>query len=133
MGWSAANGPSGHQLLEIQSTKHASGRAIALIRGADGVASWAHPNADCSRDTLLDLKRLGLGAVESQYPAFSQTRAKELRGWANELGLAISGGSDCHGPDQPRRAIGVSSITPVISRITRRTAESSTAYALKMA
>jgi predicted metal-dependent phosphoesterase TrpH len=85
--------------------------AIAIVRAAGGVASWAHPTYDCNRETLLELKRFGLGAVEAEYPAFSQSRARELRQWAADLGLAITGGSDCHGPDQPARAIGACSIT----------------------
>jgi predicted metal-dependent phosphoesterase TrpH len=85
--------------------------AIALVRGASGVAAWAHPTYDCSKETLLELKRLGLGGVEAEYPAFRPSRVKRLRGWAKELGLAVTGGSDCHGPGQPHRCVGASSIT----------------------
>jgi 3',5'-nucleoside bisphosphate phosphatase len=85
--------------------------AIALVRAAGGVASWAHPNYDCTRETLLELKSLGLAAIEAEYPAFRASRAKELRQLARDLSLAISGGSDCHGPDEPRRAVGTCSIT----------------------
>ena len=42
--------------------------ALALVVGAGGVASWAHPSYDCTRETLLELRRLGLGAVEVYYP-----------------------------------------------------------------
>jgi 3',5'-nucleoside bisphosphate phosphatase len=84
--------------------------ALALVRAAGGVASWAHPNYDCTRETLLELKGAGLAAIEAEYPAFRASRAKELRQLATELGLAISGGSDCHGPDEPRRAVGTCSI-----------------------
>jgi predicted metal-dependent phosphoesterase TrpH len=85
--------------------------AIALVGGAGGVASWAHPIHDCSKDSLRELYRLGLGAVEVEYPSFRAAKTKELRGWASELGLAITGGSDCHGPDEPARAIGTCSIS----------------------
>ena len=85
--------------------------AIALVRGATGVAAWAHPPYDCNKDVLLELKALGLNAIEAEYPAFTPTRIRKLRQMATELGLAVTGGSDCHGPDQPRRAIGASSIT----------------------
>jgi hypothetical protein len=54
---------------------------------------------------------MGLGAVEVEYPAFTARRTKELRGWAEQLGLAVTGGSDCHGPDEPHRAVGTRSIT----------------------
>ena len=85
--------------------------AIALVRGASGVAAWAHPSYDCTKESLGELKRLGLGAIEAEYPSFRPTRIRELRQLATELGLAVTGGSDCHGPDQPNRAIGVRSIT----------------------
>jgi 3',5'-nucleoside bisphosphate phosphatase len=85
--------------------------AIALVRGAGGVASWAHPVYDCTRETLMELKGLGLGAVEVEYPTMRMRRRKELRHWANELGLAITGGSDCHGPGEPHRSVGACSIS----------------------
>ncbi len=100
-----------HGRASVPKTRLPVADAIALVRGAGGVASWAHPNYDCTRETLLELKGLGLGAVEAEYPAFRSGRIRELRGLARELGLAVTGGSDCHGPDEPRRAIGTSSIT----------------------
>jgi len=85
--------------------------AIGLVRGAGGVASWAHPSYDCSRENLQTLRALGLGAVEASYPAFRAGRVRELRGLAAELGLAITGGSDCHGPGHPSRTVGACSVT----------------------
>jgi len=85
--------------------------AIALVRGAGGVAAWAHPSYDCSREALIELRALGLNAVETEYPGFRRQRAGALRGLATSLGLAITGGSDCHGPENNRRAIGVCSIS----------------------
>jgi 3',5'-nucleoside bisphosphate phosphatase len=85
--------------------------AIALVRGAGGVASWAHPSYDCTRETLAELRDCGLGAVEAQYPAFRPGRARELRGWAADLGLAVTGGSDCHGAEPLNRALGACTLT----------------------
>jgi predicted metal-dependent phosphoesterase TrpH len=85
--------------------------AIALVRGAGGVAAWAHPSYDCTRETLSELRGMGLRAVEVEYPATRPGRRRELRGLARELGLVVTGGSDCHGPDQPRRAVGTCSIS----------------------
>jgi predicted metal-dependent phosphoesterase TrpH len=85
--------------------------AIALVRGAGGVASWAHPSYDCERASLCELHGLGLQAVEAVYPGFRPSRTRELRSWAAALKMAVTGGSDCHGPDQPRRAVGVCGIT----------------------
>jgi predicted metal-dependent phosphoesterase TrpH len=85
--------------------------AISLVRDAGGVASWAHPPYDATRESLAELRDLGLGAVEAAYPGASQTVRGRLRAWAAELKLAISGGSDCHGPGHHLRAIGACSIS----------------------
>ncbi len=85
--------------------------AIALVRQAGGVASWAHPSYDCTRDALAELGRQGLGAVEAVYPTTRPVRMRELRDSARDLGLAITGGSDCHGPDHARRGVGACGVT----------------------
>jgi predicted metal-dependent phosphoesterase TrpH len=85
--------------------------AIACVRQAGGVAAWAHPSYDCTREALTELREMGLRAVEVEYPATRPSRRRELRDLAHELGLVITGGSDCHGPEQPRRAIGACSIS----------------------
>jgi predicted metal-dependent phosphoesterase TrpH len=85
--------------------------AIALVREAGGVAAWAHPSYDCNRESLAELSGWGLGAIEAEYPAYRAGRARELRELAAAFELAVTGGSDCHGPDQPSRALGACSIS----------------------
>lgn len=85
--------------------------AIGLVRAAGGVAAWAHPSYDCTRESLAELAHHGLGAVEAEYPTMRNSRTRELRGWAAELGLAVSGGSDCHGPEPPQRTVGATTIS----------------------
>jgi predicted metal-dependent phosphoesterase TrpH len=80
--------------------------AIALVRGAGGVAAWAHPSYDGTRDRLRELADLGLQAVEVEYPGHPAGLRQQLREEAASLGLAISGGSDCHGPGTVRREVG---------------------------
>jgi predicted metal-dependent phosphoesterase TrpH len=84
-------------------------KALALIRGAGGVAAWAHPSYDCTRESLADLRGQGLGAIEVEYPETKPSRVRELRQWAADLGLAVTGGSDCHGPG--RRSVGACTIS----------------------
>jgi predicted metal-dependent phosphoesterase TrpH len=84
-------------------------RAIALVRGAGGVAAWAHPPYDCCEEHLTELRGLGLGAVEAEYPDFKRAHNRGLRALAQRLGLAVTGGSDCHGPG--RRAVGSSTVS----------------------
>jgi hypothetical protein len=58
---------------------------------------------------LSELRASGLGAIEAEYPDMRPSRSRELREWANRLGLAVTGGSDCHGPG--RRTVGCRSIS----------------------
>jgi predicted metal-dependent phosphoesterase TrpH len=83
--------------------------ALALVRAAGGVAAWAHPAYDCTQEQLTELRALGLGAIEIEYPDVRRSRTLELRGWAGQLGLAVTGGSDCHGPG--RRCVGSCTIS----------------------
>jgi mono/diheme cytochrome c family protein len=47
---------------------------------------------------LADLAEAGLGAIEVVFPSAKPALARQMRERAARLGLAISGGSDCHGP-----------------------------------
>ena len=85
------------------------GEAAALVRGAGGVAAYAHPPYDCTMETLAELRDLGLGAVEVDYPAVRASRGRQLRAWAAKLGLAVTAGSDCHGPG--KHAVGACTVS----------------------
>jgi 3',5'-nucleoside bisphosphate phosphatase len=85
------------------------GEALALVREAGGVAAWAHPAYDDTRERLTELYNLGLRAVEVEYPDVRAGRVRELRAWAETLGLAVTGGSDCHGPGP--RSVGARTVS----------------------
>lgn len=85
--------------------------AIRLVRVAGGVASLAHPPAELSEDDYRTLARFGLNAVEAEYPWGRRSQGAQLRELAARLGLAVSGGSDCHGPEPTHRRIGSNGIT----------------------
>ena len=87
--------------------------AVALIRGAGGVASWAHPSYDCTLESLRELRGLGMQALEVDFPSCRPGRGREMRAWAKMLGLAVTGGSDCHGPGAPRRAVGACGLSSI--------------------
>lgn len=86
-------------------------QAIALVQAEGGVAAWAHPGADCTEASLRDLYNCGMRAVEVEWPSAKPRRSRELRDWARALGMAVTGGSDCHGPDEPRRCVGACGIS----------------------
>lgn len=85
--------------------------ALALVRQAGGVASWAHPPAGTDLPTLEELRSLGLAAVECVYPWPSRAIETRLRQLARAAGLAVTGGSDSHDPDPPTRAVGARAVT----------------------
>ncbi len=85
-------------------------RAIQLVREAGGVAVWAHPTYHSqTRQELRELASWGLGGVEVEYPDTVRAQRQRMTELACEFGLAISGGSDCHGPG--KRAIGCATIS----------------------
>lgn len=96
---------------DVPKRRLAVAEAIALVRAAGGVAAWAHPPADDIRDRLLELRGLGLGALEVEYPGRRPGQARALHALAESLHLAVVGGSDCHGPEDARRAVGAHTIS----------------------
>jgi predicted metal-dependent phosphoesterase TrpH len=86
---------------------------LSLVRGAGGVSSWAHPHADVTLEQAIELRDMGLNALEVVYPSFAATRSRRLRELATIAGLAVSGGSDCHGPTPARRAVGAFAVTRI--------------------
>ncbi len=79
--------------------------AIAAIRAAGGVASLAHPGAgEAVQKIILRLRDDGLGAVEAYHRRHSLATVRSYIRFANRNGLAVTGGSDCHGPFGGERA-----------------------------
>jgi 3',5'-nucleoside bisphosphate phosphatase len=85
--------------------------AVRLVRAAGGMTSVAHPPPDLSLAALTELRDFGVRAIEAAYPTIRAAREHELRQWAATLGLAVTGGSDCHGPGMPARAVGARGIS----------------------
>jgi predicted metal-dependent phosphoesterase TrpH len=85
--------------------------AIRLIHDAGGVSSLAHPPSDLSDDNFRSLAEMGLVALEVEYPWGRTSPASRLKEIASRFGFAISGGSDCHGPDPAHRRVGSHAIS----------------------
>jgi hypothetical protein len=90
------------------------GEATALIRGAGGTSSVAHPGANgVSRQELKTCAGFGLDAVEAYHPEHVPNQAEAYQRWAEELGLLVTAGSDYHGPKvQPDRNLGDRTLPP---------------------
>ena len=79
---------------------------IRAIRAAGGIAVWAHPyggvgesrlEGDPFQKQLEYLIAAGLQGLECYYSRYTMKEVESLVRYAEEKGLYISGGSDCHG------------------------------------
>ncbi len=87
------------------------GEAIALVRQAGGVAAWAHPSYDACKAALPILCDRGLQALEVEFPSARPGQRRAFRALADRWSLAVTGGSDCHGPGSPARALGACGVS----------------------
>jgi predicted metal-dependent phosphoesterase TrpH len=87
------------------------GEAVRLVHAAGGVASLAHPPAGLTDGAFARLRATGLDALEVVYPWGRSSPAARLREVAARFGFAISGGSDCHGPEPAHRRVGAHAVS----------------------
>jgi 3',5'-nucleoside bisphosphate phosphatase len=80
--------------------------AIALIRGAGGVAGLAHPPYDLRSSSLRQLAEAGLGSIEVDGPGINSRLGLRWRAWAREMDLVPIAGTDFHSGDRPGRWVG---------------------------
>jgi hypothetical protein len=87
--------------------------AVALVHGAGGTCSVAHPGANgISKQELRTLATDGIDAVEAWHPEHPPNQAEAYERWAAEMGMLTTAGSDYHGPSvQPDRKLGDRSLT----------------------
>lgn len=76
--------------------------AIQMISQAGGLAVLAHPyqlklGAVDLKSLLMELKSYGLSGLECYYSTHTPQQTQTLLAFAQELGFAVSGGSDFHG------------------------------------
>jgi 3',5'-nucleoside bisphosphate phosphatase len=75
---------------------------VAVIQRAGGLAVVAHPGTLQQDDLVRELAHDGLDGVEVFHPEHDAPAVERYRQLANEFDLAISGGSDYHGPGSGR-------------------------------
>ena len=111
------------ELTALPKGRLAVAEAITLVKNAGGISSWAHPPSDVTMEQIRDLQAVGLDAVEAVYPWAKPSHGRRLRAIAEELGLGVTGGSDCHGPQPNHRAIGSRTINRLELDLLRRRLE----------
>ena len=95
--------------------------AIALIRGAGGIAGLPHPPYDLSMERLDSYRNAGLEALEVDGPGVDNRRSRRWRGIADRFGLIPIAGSDFHSPDRSGRWVGsISTPTADLERLRAR-------------
>jgi 3',5'-nucleoside bisphosphate phosphatase len=82
-----------------------SGQIIDLIRASGGVSSVAHPKRLREPHHLDELRVLGVDGVEVVHPSTDATLETQLREFAREHDLLVTGGTDFHFPTE--RPIGI--------------------------
>ncbi|MER6033614.1 PHP domain-containing protein [Streptomyces sp. NPDC001835] len=99
--------------------------AIRLVKGAGGVAVFAHPAAvkrgrTVPESVIAELAAAGLDGIEVDHMDHDADTRARLRGLAGELGLLVTGSSDYHGS---RKTVSLGAYTTdpeVYGEITRR-------------
>jgi predicted metal-dependent phosphoesterase TrpH len=92
--------------------------AIRLVTAAGGVTVLAHPWSRGSHrvltaDRIAALAGAGLSGLEVDHPDHDPEQRRQLRGLAEELGLAVTGSSDYHGLGKSDAfALGVNTTAP---------------------
>jgi len=80
--------------------------AIELIHQADGLAVIAHPGLNRADEIIPGLIRSGLDGVECFHTKHTPAASERYVRLAKELGVLITGGSDCHGLSKGKPLIG---------------------------
>jgi predicted metal-dependent phosphoesterase TrpH len=84
----------------VPSRGPAVAEAIAVVRGAGGLAVWAHPALEDVRH-FGPLGECGLDGIEVLRPSLAPVDSVALEQAARASGLLVTGGSDWHGSSRP--------------------------------
>ena len=80
--------------------------AIELVHQAGGLAVLAHPGLARSEEAIFPLIEMGLDGLECFHTKHSPAMSEYYVGVAEQHGLLITGGSDCHGMNKGKPLIG---------------------------
>jgi predicted metal-dependent phosphoesterase TrpH len=73
--------------------------AIRRVTDSGGVAILGHPAlSKCDRDAIDRLVAMGIEGLEAYHSGQTEEECEKIVQLAHELGLLVTGGSDCHGP-----------------------------------
>jgi 3',5'-nucleoside bisphosphate phosphatase len=98
--WLGDHGPA-----YVQYEKFSAAEGIQLLRDCGAVPVWAHPclfKGSTVNALLPQLVAAGLMGVEVYHPHHSPSEGRRLEEYCRAHGLVITGGTDYHGPAEPK-------------------------------
>ena len=90
----------------VPKAKMSALEAIELIHHAGGLAVMAHPGLNKTDESIPELVASGLDGIECFHTKHNPVTAERYQKIAEEHGLLITGGSDCHGLSKGKPLIG---------------------------
>jgi 3',5'-nucleoside bisphosphate phosphatase len=84
----------------VPKCKISAGEGIRLIQQAGGVAVMAHPGLNKTDDLIPKMVEQGLDGIECFHTKHSAAASRHYLKLAEEFGLLVTGGSDCHGTNK---------------------------------
>lgn len=90
----------------VPKCKISAAEAIELVHQAGGLAVLAHPGLARSEEAILPLIEMGLDGLECFHTKHSPAMSEYYVGVAEQHGLLVTGGSDCHGMNKGKPLIG---------------------------
>ncbi len=95
----------------VDRYRYTAEECIEIIRKAGGVSVLAHPATIYRPDEQLralvgELKGYGLGGIEAHYAEHRPETIRKFLGWAADLDLGCTGGTDFHGANTPDLKLG---------------------------
>ena len=85
---------------------------VAMVSGAGGIASLAHPGKAGMDGRLVAFVEAGLHAIEVFHPDHGPDAREHYQRFATAHGLLVTGGSDFHGDPEQRRSPGCCHLPP---------------------
>ena len=80
--------------------------AIGLVHQAGGLAVLAHPGLNYNDGLIPELVAAGLDGLECFHTKHSPATSQHYLRMAEQYGLLVTGGSDCHGMSKSKPLIG---------------------------
>ena len=97
----------GGKPANVEKFKLSVADGIRLIHDAGGIAVFAHPSYDGTRERVESLIAAGVDGLEVKHPGHSNEDTRRIQALADHFGLVVSGGSDWHGATNGPRVLGV--------------------------